>query len=74
MTGDSPFDNSGTETGADGIRRYTGLPRNVVAMLQSTVEQYPERTAAVELAGRSMTYARLWDGARRVAGGRCQAG
>ena len=30
----SPFDSSGIEVGADGIRRYTGLPRNVVAMLR----------------------------------------
>ena len=74
MAGDSPFDSSGTEIGDDGIRRYTGLPRNVVAMLRASVERYPERTAAVELGGPRVTYAQLWDGARRVAGGLRDAG
>ncbi|MFL6095196.1 MAG: AMP-binding protein, partial [Blastococcus sp.] len=67
--GDSPFDNSGIDVGADGIRRYRGLPRNVVRMLQATVEQHGDRTAVVELDGPSVTYAELWDRARRVAGG-----
>jgi long-chain acyl-CoA synthetase len=65
----SPFDTSGIEVGADGIRRYTGLRRNVVELLQGTVERYPDRTAVVELGGPSVTYAELWDRARRVAGG-----
>ena len=72
MTG--PFDSSGIEVGADGLRRYTGLPRTVVAMLRTTVERYAERTAVVELGGPSLTYAQLWDGARRVAGGLRDAG
>src|SRR4051794_11493800 len=38
-------------------------------MLQATVEQHGERTAVVDLAGPSVTYAELWDRARRVAGG-----
>jgi long-chain acyl-CoA synthetase len=33
---DSPFDSSGIEVGADGIRRYVGLERNVIAMLRSS--------------------------------------
>jgi acyl-CoA synthetase (AMP-forming)/AMP-acid ligase II len=66
---DSPFDTSGIEVGADGIKRYVGLPRNVVEMLRSTVERYPERTAVAELGGPSVTYAELWDRARQVAGG-----
>ncbi|HEY4605827.1 MAG TPA: AMP-binding protein [Blastococcus sp.] len=73
-TGEYPFDTSGIEVGADGIRRYVGLPRNVVAMLRSTVERYPERTAVVELGGPSVTYAELWDRALRVAGGLRAAG
>ncbi len=28
-----PFDRSGTVVGADGMRRYTGLPRNLVHLL-----------------------------------------
>ena len=70
----SPFDSSGIEVGADGIRRYSGLPRNLVAMLATSVERYPERTAVVELDGPSLTYAQLWDRARRVAGGLRDAG
>jgi long-chain acyl-CoA synthetase len=71
---ESPFDTSGIEVGADGIRRYTGLRRNVVALLQHTVERFPERTAVVELGGPSVTYAGLWERARRVAGGLRDAG
>ena len=66
---DSPFDTSGIEVGSDGIKRYLGLPRNVVEMLRDTVERYPERTAIVELGGDSVTYAELWDRAREIAGG-----
>jgi acyl-CoA synthetase (AMP-forming)/AMP-acid ligase II len=65
----SPFDTSGIEVGADGIRRYTGLHRNLVAMLRDTVERHPERTAVVELDGPEATYAELWERARRIAGG-----
>src|SRR4051794_1141468 len=73
-TGGDPFDTSGIEVGADGIRRYVGLERNVVAMLRSTVERSPERTAVVELDGPAVTYAELWDRALRVAGGLWAAG
>ncbi|MCA0146743.1 class I adenylate-forming enzyme family protein [Blastococcus sp. LR1] len=65
----SPFDTSGIEVGADGIKRYAGLPENVVTLLQKTVERHGGRTAIVELGGASITYAELWDCARRVAGG-----
>src|SRR3954451_20916292 len=73
-TGEYPFDTSGIEVGADGIRRYVGLQRNVVARLRSTVERYQERTAAGQLGGPSVTYAELWDRALRVAGGLRAAG
>ncbi|WP_448627647.1 class I adenylate-forming enzyme family protein [Geodermatophilus sp. URMC 64] len=69
MHQDTPFDTSGTEVGSDGIRRYTGLHRNLVAMLRDTVQRHPDRTAVVEPGGPSATYAELWDRARRVAGG-----
>jgi long-chain acyl-CoA synthetase len=65
----NPFDTSGIEVGADGIKRYTGLAENVVTVLQRTVERHGDRTAIVELGGPSITYAELWDRARRVAGG-----
>ncbi|HEV7727330.1 MAG TPA: AMP-binding protein [Modestobacter sp.] len=70
----APFDTSGIEVGTDGIRRYTGLRRNVVALLRDTVERFGERTAVVELDGPAVTYAQLWDRARRVAGGLRDAG
>jgi long-chain acyl-CoA synthetase len=71
---ESPFDTSGIEVGTDGIRRYTDLKRNVVALLKDTVDRFPERTAVVELGGTSVTYAQLWERARRVAGGLRDAG
>jgi acyl-CoA synthetase (AMP-forming)/AMP-acid ligase II len=73
-TAQGPFDISGIRVGADGIRRYEGLPRNVVGMLREVVERYPDRTAVVELGGPSATYAQLWERARRVAAGLRNAG
>ncbi|RBY88117.1 long-chain fatty acid--CoA ligase [Blastococcus sp. TBT05-19] len=67
--GQGPFDTSGIEVGADGIKRYTGLTANLVTLLRETVERHGDRTAIVELGGPSITYAELWDRARRVAGG-----
>ena len=64
-----PFDRSGIETGADGIRRYTGLPQNLAQMLRTSVDTYPDREALVEVGGERVTYRQLWDRAARVAGG-----
>ncbi len=72
--GQSPFDTSGIEVGADGIRRYTAVGGTVVDMLRRTVERYPERPAVLELGGPSATFAELWDRALRVAGGLRDAG
>jgi len=72
--GESPFDTSGVEVGADGIRRYTDVAGTVVDMLRATVERYPERTAVVEHGGPSATYGELWERALRVAGGLRDAG
>ena len=74
MPEQSPFDSSGISVGADGIRRYTGLHRNVVVLLQDTVARFPDRAAVVELDGPSVSYAELWARAARVAGGLRQAG
>ena len=70
----APFDTSGTEVGADGVRRYRGLHRNVVALLRETVQRFPDRPAVVELDGPAVGYAELWDRAARVAGGLRDAG
>ncbi|WP_347057422.1 AMP-binding protein [Blastococcus sp. HT6-30] len=72
--GEHPFDSSGIEVGADGIRRYTGLPVNLVRVLQAQAAARADRTAIVELGGGELTYGQLWERARRVAGGLRAAG
>ena len=69
MTDSYPFDRSGTEVGPDGIRRYRGLQPNLVQLLRASVEAHPDTIALVELGGQRLTYAQLWQRARRVAGG-----
>ncbi|MGY2066052.1 class I adenylate-forming enzyme family protein [Blastococcus sp. SYSU DS0619] len=69
-----PFDRSGTEVGPDGVRRYTGLPQNLVQLLRAAVEASPDAEALVELGGDRITYRQLWDRASRVAGGLRAAG
>jgi acyl-CoA synthetase (AMP-forming)/AMP-acid ligase II len=72
--GRNPFDTSGVELGADGIKRYTGRPDSLVHMLRATVERDRDATAIVEVGGESLTYGELWDRAARVAGGLRAAG
>jgi long-chain acyl-CoA synthetase len=69
-----PFGTNGMQVGPDGIRRYTGLPRNLVQLLRGAVDVHPDRTALVELGGERLSYAQLWDRAARVAGGLRAAG
>src|SRR5215213_191681 len=69
-----PFDRTGTEVGPDGIRRYTGLPQNLLQMLRGAVDAHPDSEALVELGGERVTYRQLWDRAARVAGGLRGAG
>ena len=70
----SPFDTSGITTGSDGIRRYDGLPRNLVQMLRRSTELVPTREAVVELGGARLSYRQLLDASARVAGGLRAAG
>ncbi|MDP5181641.1 AMP-binding protein [Blastococcus sp. BMG 814] len=70
----SPFDRSGTEVGPDGIRRYTGLPQNLVQLLRAAVDAHPEAEALAELGGERLSYRQLWARATRVAGGLRAAG
>jgi acyl-CoA synthetase (AMP-forming)/AMP-acid ligase II len=72
--GEAPFDTSGTARGDDGITRYTGLPASLVEMLRASVRRDPEAEALAEVGGRRLTYAELWDGAARVAGGLAETG
>ncbi|CCG04419.1 class I adenylate-forming enzyme family protein [Blastococcus saxobsidens] len=73
-TGEHPFDTSGIEVGADGIRRYTGLPVNLVRVLFAQAATRGERTAIVELGGGQLTYSELWQRAMRIAGGLRESG
>src|ERR687884_447777 len=61
-----PFDRSGTEVGPDGVRRYTGLPRNLLTMLRTAVDAHPGAEALVELGGGRGTHPELWGRATPV--------
>ncbi len=69
----APFDTTGITTGQDQIKRYEGLPANLVDMLRAAVTLAPSREAVTE-PGISLTYQQLWDAAARVAGGLRAAG
>jgi long-chain acyl-CoA synthetase len=64
------FDMTGVTRGPDGVKRYAGLPPNLVRMLRTAVEGYGTAEAVVETnGGPRLSYASLWDRAARVAGG-----
>ena len=68
------FDMTGVTRGPDGVKRYGGLPRNLVHMLRASVEAHGAAEAIVETSaenagGPRLSYASLWDRAARVAGG-----
>jgi long-chain acyl-CoA synthetase len=69
MTAPEPFDSTGVERDAFGIKRYTGIPGSVVEMLRISVDRDPDQEAVVELDGPRLSYRQLWDAAARVAGG-----
>jgi long-chain acyl-CoA synthetase len=69
-----PFDETGVERDAAGVKRYTDLPDSVVAMLRTSVERNPDGEAVVEVDGPRLTFRELEDGASRVAGGLRAAG
>jgi long-chain acyl-CoA synthetase len=72
--GRNPFNHDGIERAADGIARYLERPPSLVHLLQASVQRDPSATAVLELGGPSLSYAELWDGASRVAGGLRAAG
>jgi long-chain acyl-CoA synthetase len=72
--GRNPYDTTGVERGADGVKRYARRPDSLVAMLRSSVERDPEATAIAEVGGERLSYGELWDRAARVAGGLRAAG
>ena len=63
----TPFDTSGVTRGPDGIKRYDGLPPNLVHMFRGTVERNPSGEAVAETGGGPrLTYRELWDRAVRL--------
>src|SRR6266566_3911226 len=72
--GANPFDDSGVCAGTGGVRRYPGLHSSLVEMLRESVRAAPGAEALAEVGGRRISYAQLWDGAARVAGGLREAG
>ena len=69
-----PFDESGVERDAAGVKRYVELPDSVVAMLRTSVDAGRDAEAVVQLDGPRLTYGELWDRSSRVAGGLHAAG
>ncbi|HJY55278.1 MAG TPA: AMP-binding protein [Streptosporangiaceae bacterium] len=64
------LDMTGITRGPDGIKRYAGLPPNLVHMLRTAVEGQSAAEAVAETdGGPRLSYASLWDRAARVAGG-----
>jgi len=63
------FDMTGVTRGPDGIKRYDGLPRNLVHMLRASVDAHGAAEAVVEIAENAgsprLSYAQLWDRAAR---------
>jgi long-chain acyl-CoA synthetase len=72
--GANPFDNTGVVADASGVRRYSGLPDSLVAMLRDSVVASPHAEALAEVGGGRVSYRELWDRAARVAGGLRQQG
>jgi acyl-CoA synthetase (AMP-forming)/AMP-acid ligase II len=72
--GANPFDDSGVRADTGGVRHYPGLHASLLEMLRDSVRAAPGAEALAEVGGRRISYAQLWDGAARVAGGLREAG
>lgn len=65
----NPFPTHGIKRDANGIARYTNLPRSLLDLLDQRVRATPDVEAVVELDGQRLSYRELWERAARVAGG-----
>ncbi|NDZ97382.1 long-chain fatty acid--CoA ligase [Streptomyces sp. SID6673] len=65
----NPFGQDGVVRDATGILRYADVPATLIDVLRDRAAAQPDVEAVVELGGRRLTYAELWDAAARVAGG-----
>lgn len=64
------FDATGVVRGPDGVKRYQGLPRDLVSMLRAACDRGGADEAIAETGGGPrLTYGTLWDRVTRVAGG-----
>jgi acyl-CoA synthetase (AMP-forming)/AMP-acid ligase II len=72
--GANPFDDAGVQPDSNGVRRYPNLHKSLVEMLSDSVQSDPSAEALVEVGGPRLSYAELWEGAARVAGGLRKAG
>ena len=72
--GANPFGDSGVRADTGGVRRYPGLHASLLEMLRDSVQAAPGAEALAEVGGRRISYAQLWDGGARVAGGLREAG
>ncbi|WP_229052560.1 class I adenylate-forming enzyme family protein [Aeromicrobium sp. Leaf350] len=60
---------SGVLRRSDGAVGYETLPRSVLHALRNCSETHPNGLALVDVDGREITYAELWDRVQRIAGG-----
>ena len=65
----NPFDDTGVVRDEGGTKRFETLPESLVAMFRAAVDSSPTAEAVVALDGPRLSFAQLWDGAARVAGG-----
>jgi acyl-CoA synthetase (AMP-forming)/AMP-acid ligase II len=71
---DGPFDARSVTRTTDNTPYYASLPTSVVEAFRQVVHATPDVEAVVEISGRRLTYAELWDLGRTVAGGLHAAG
>jgi len=71
---DGPFDARSVRRTTDNTPYYTSLPTSVVEAFNHVVHATPDVEAVVEISGKRLTYAELWERGGAVAGGLHAAG
>jgi long-chain acyl-CoA synthetase len=71
---DGPFDAGSVGRTTGNAPYYASLPMSVVEAFNHVVRTTPDAEAVVEISGRRLTYAELWERGRAVAGGLHTAG
>lgn len=65
----NPFPRHNIALDANGVARYTDLPKSLIALLWQHVSDTPDVEAVVELNGERLTYRQLLDRSAEIAGG-----